>query len=229
MRNVVILGMHRSGTSMVAEVLASSGIYVGEPTDLLQSQEDNPHGFWEREDVVQLNDAILAENNATWYRPTQTAVRLTATCDDAIAAIVADMPVDHSWLIKDPRQVLTWPLWEPHLGDAVLVFVYRNPFAVAASLQRRNGFPLAMGMLLWEHYNRLAIAALEGRDAICLSYEGVAASPQQTLSALLKKLSAQGLVLALCALLVILNTLVVKGDAHAANDYDDRPPWRIFE
>ena len=141
MRNVVILGMHRSGTSMVAEVLAASGIYVGDPADLLQSQEDNPHGFWEREDVVQLNDAILAENNATWYRPTQATAGLSTAHDAAVAAIAAGMPADRSWLIKDPRQVLTWPCWAPHLGDAggllrsatalivfwlILLYLYRN-------------------------------------------------------------------------------------------------------
>ena len=110
MRNVVILGMHRSGTSMVAEALASGGIYVGEPADLLQGQEDNPHGFWEREDVVALNDAILANNGATWYRPPVTPDASVAA-SEAMAAIVAGMPADQSWLIKDPRQVLTWPCW----------------------------------------------------------------------------------------------------------------------
>ena len=78
MRNVVILGMHRSGTSMVAEALASAGVYVGEPQDLLLGKEDNPHGFWEREDVVALDDAILADAGAAWYRPPQGTPRATA-------------------------------------------------------------------------------------------------------------------------------------------------------
>lgn len=192
MRNVVILGMHRSGTSMVAEALAAGGIFVGEPQDLLQGREDNPHGFWERQDVVALNDAILLENNASWYCPPQLAPTASPAQLEALVSIVNAMPQDCSWLIKDPRQLITWPLWQQSLGDAVLVFVYRDPLAVAVSLQRRNGFPLAMGLLLWEHYNRLAIAALQGRDYVCVSYEDVAADPQGCLSALLDQLADFG-------------------------------------
>jgi hypothetical protein len=176
--------MHRSGTSMVAEALASGGIYVGESAELLTGQEDNPHGFWEREDVVTLDDAILAGNGATWYRPPENSPVASPQQTDAIASIVDAMPADRSWLIKDPRQVLTWPLWRDAVPDAVLVFVYRDPLAVAASLQRRNGFPLSLGICLWQYYNLLAIAALQGRDVICLSYEEVAASPRETLSRL---------------------------------------------
>ena len=143
MRNIVILGMHRSGTSMVAEALASGGIFVGEPDELLQGQEDNPRGFWERKDVVALNDDILSANDATWYRPPQQALNCTDDHRAAMAEIVGRLPRDLSWQLKDPRQVLTWPLWRDVLGDVVLVFVYRDPIAVARSLQRRNGFPLS--------------------------------------------------------------------------------------
>ena len=192
MRNVVILGMHRSGTSMVAEALASAGLYVGEPEDLLSGQEDNPHGFWEREDVVALNDAILLDNGGHWYRPPRGTLTVSPEQTAAITSIVSGMPVDQSWLVKDPRQVLTWPLWERALADAVLVFVYRDPVAVAASLQRRNEFPLSLGLCLWEYYNLLAVGALQGRDTICVSYEEVAADPTGTLSGLLQRLAEQG-------------------------------------
>jgi hypothetical protein len=88
MRNVVILGMHRSGTSMVAEALASGGLYVGETAELLSGQEDNPHGFWEREDVVALNDAILSDNEATWYCPPQKSPSASVEQTGAISSIV---------------------------------------------------------------------------------------------------------------------------------------------
>ena len=192
MRNVVILGMHRSGTSMVAGALASTGIYVGEQEDLLKGQEDNPRGFWEREDVVALNDTILSANNATWYSPPRHAPVATDADRTAMASIVARLPRDRSWQIKDPRQVLTWPLWQEALGDVVLVFVYRDPTAVALSLQRRNGFPLSLGLLLWERYNRLALAALEGRDFVALSYENVTRDPATNLSRLLAQLKGLG-------------------------------------
>jgi GT2 family glycosyltransferase len=192
MRNVVILGMHRSGTSMVAEALASAGVYVGEDAELLRGQEDNPHGFWEREDVVALNEAILEANGAAWYSPPRDTPEASDAQRSEMAAILARLPRDRSWQLKDPRQVLTWPLWQESLGDAVLVFVYRDPVAVATSLRRRNGFPLSMSFLLWEHYNRRALSALAGRDTAALSYEAVARDPAGTLSALLGRLAALG-------------------------------------
>ena len=71
MKNLVILGMHRSGTSLIARALANAGLAVGEPDDLLVDQEDNPHGFYERRDVVALDDALLEHQNATWFATTQ--------------------------------------------------------------------------------------------------------------------------------------------------------------
>ncbi len=194
MRNIAILGMHRSGTSMVASALASAGVYVGEPQALLARQEDNPHGFWERRDVVALNDEILASAGGSWYNPPAHPFHSGLNNSAGIPAILAQMPADRSWLVKDPRLVLTWPRWEQALGDAVVVFVYRDPVAVAASLRRRNGFPLALGFALWEYYNQLAITALQGRDAICLSFGSIAADPGAGLGRLLGQLVDLGVV-----------------------------------
>ncbi|QIB66325.1 hypothetical protein [Kineobactrum salinum] len=69
MRNVVILGMHRSGTSMVAGELVAAGLYAGAAEELLDAQEDNPVGFWERQDVVALNDQMLETAGGSWFSP----------------------------------------------------------------------------------------------------------------------------------------------------------------
>ena len=177
---------------MVAGALASAGVYVGESADLLTDQEDNPHGFWEREDVVALNDAILAANGAAWFSPSEPPLTVSEAHRAAMHKIMGKLPADASWLLKDPRQVITWPLWEPLLGDPALVYVYRSPLAVATSLQRRNGFPLSLGLLLWEYYNRQVLTVLQGRDALSLSYEVVAANPSEALAALVDDLTALG-------------------------------------
>ncbi|RLA61608.1 MAG: hypothetical protein DRR04_02530 [Gammaproteobacteria bacterium] len=192
MRNVVILGMHRSGTSMVAAALASAGLYAGRPAELLVAQEDNPHGFWERRDVVALNDEILSSYGANWYQPPAEPTRASADHLAAIQSILEQMPADRSWLLKDPRLVVTWPLWEQALDDAVVVFVYRDPLAVAASLRRRNGFALSLGLALWEYYNHFTITALQGRDVICLSFDTIAADPAVCLDGVLEQLVELG-------------------------------------
>ena len=53
-----IAGMHRSGTSMVARALHEAGLYLGEEPDLMRPGPDNPEGFWERTEVVAVNDAL---------------------------------------------------------------------------------------------------------------------------------------------------------------------------
>ena len=193
MRNVIILGMHRSGTSMVAGALASAGVYAGETDELLADQEDNPHGFWERRDLVACNDQILSSSAGSWYQP-PAQLEAGGLEEAEIQSVLAQLPSERSWLLKDPRLTITWPLWEKALADAVIVYVYRNPFAVAASLQRRNDFPLSFGFALWEYYNQSAITALQGSDVVCLSYEAIAADPMGVMADVLRQLSELGVV-----------------------------------
>ncbi len=170
---------------MVAAALAEAGLYAGEPDELLAEQNDNPRGFWERRDVVELNDEVLAANGGSWHSPPQQLV-ISEDQRGRVAAILARLPTDRAWLLKDPRLVLTWPLWELALEDAVLIYVYRGPSAVASSLQRRNGFPLQLGLGLWQRYNRSALEILPGRTVIPVSYDAIA-----TDSALLPWLSSE--------------------------------------
>lgn len=190
MRNVVILGMHRSGTSMVAGELAAAGLYVGTPAELLVAQEDNPVGFWERRDVVNLNDRLLAAAGGSWFAPPLGG--LPAEYESAIVDILATLPDAQPWLLKDPRMVLTWPAWRKALGEVVQVYVYRDPCAVAVSLNRRNGFPLTLGLALWEHYNRRALDISGDYGAVAISYEAIVADPEGSLQRMLQRLSALG-------------------------------------
>ncbi|MBN7795175.1 glycosyltransferase [Parahaliea mediterranea] len=195
-RNIVILGMHRSGTSMVAGALCRAGVYAGTPGELLEDQEDNPQGFWERRDVVELDDAILESLDSTWFRP-PTGDRLDPqACLQRIESVLGRLPGDSSWLLKDPRMVLTWRAWDAALaarGDnPLLLYVYRDPRAVAVSLARRNHFPLQLGLALWEHYNRLALEALRGRDYLAVDFARIQADPAGELGKLLRQLDGFG-------------------------------------
>ena len=61
---VVILGMHRSGTSLVTKSIELLGYTLGD--NLMPSGVDNPKGFWEDLDIVQFNDKLLASNQTSW-------------------------------------------------------------------------------------------------------------------------------------------------------------------
>jgi GT2 family glycosyltransferase len=189
-RNLIVLGMHRSGTSMVAGALAAQGMTVGAPSELLFDQEDNPHGFFERRDVVELNNAILAHSGGEWFRPPP-----EISVDPELVAKAATLLKylgAGPFLLKDPRMVLTWPIWQEVLPQPQFVFVYRHPMAVAESLRRRNHFPLQYGLALWEYYNRTALEMIGGTDAVCVSYEAFAGAPEVELSRLIQHLNERG-------------------------------------
>ncbi|MFO7551201.1 MAG: glycosyltransferase [Haliea sp.] len=191
MRNVVVLGMHRSGTSMVAHQLHAFGLEAGSEAELLAPREDNPAGFWERRDVVALNDEILGAAGGSWFMPPAREQLAPADYRERVAGILATLP-KAGWLLKDPRLLLTWPAWQPQLQGALRVLVYRGPCAVAVSLHRRNGFPLALGLALWEYYNRLALDLVAGPDVVALSYETFIRDPDAETEALFDQLAYRG-------------------------------------
>ena len=66
---IFILGMHRSGTSAVARLLNMMGAYFSPEGYELAAREENIKGFWERTDIMELNDAILSASNSSWSNP----------------------------------------------------------------------------------------------------------------------------------------------------------------
>ena len=178
---------------MVAGALARAGVYVGQQSELLVDQDDNPQGFWERRDVVALDEDLLQARDGSWYNPPPGG---DAECSQSVAAsirsIVAKLGRDRSWLVKDPRMVLTWPYWKAQLDEPVLVHVHRDPREVAVSLSRRNHFPAQLSLALWEHYTRHALAALAGSDFVAVDFKRVQGAPEREISSLLESLSFRG-------------------------------------
>src|SRR5687768_12166794 len=64
---VIVLGMHRSGTSMLARVLALMGCHAGVEESFAPSDATSPRGYWERRDVRALNEAVLQALGGSWY------------------------------------------------------------------------------------------------------------------------------------------------------------------
>lgn len=187
MFKLMILGMHRSGTSIVTEQLCRAGLYIGESTELLAPQADNPRGFWERRDVVELNDRLLADAGGSWYSPPAAEPAATEQQRQQMAGIVSALDPAAPWVIKDPRLTLTWSAWEPELADVQQLLVFRDPLAVAMSLQARHGFPLTLGLALWEYYNRCALSRLN-HNALLVSHDWLVAEPQPRVRWLLETL-----------------------------------------
>src|SRR4029077_11102869 len=65
---ILVLGMHRSGTSVVARLLNTIGLYFAPEGVSTGANQENPKGFWERRDVRVLNDMVLHAAGADWHR-----------------------------------------------------------------------------------------------------------------------------------------------------------------
>jgi hypothetical protein len=176
---VVVLGMHRSGTSAAALVLESIGLRNCAEEHMGQGQrKHNARGNRENRVLQKLNTRLLRELGGSWSAPPDLGpewfAREPATALLPLAAEEFDrtMPLE-PWVWKDPRLCLTLPWWEAAVlpDEPVLVLTHRNPLEVAESLQRRNGFSIRLGLALWERYTRAALDAAHGHRAMTVDYD----------------------------------------------------------
>ncbi len=182
----VVLGMHRSGTSMVAGSLALCGVEFGR--HLVPASPSNALGHWEHEGVVAIHDRLLAEFGLNWHDPDP----LPAGWEDAPGAHAAEQQLERLlgaefaqvpvWGVKDPRISRLLPLWHrltARLGlSPRYLHVLRPAEDTAASLVRRNGLSLNHARSLWLAYQHDILHSTAGRhDLRRVSYETFLANP----------------------------------------------------
>lgn len=194
---IVVLGMHRSGTSLTMQLLAAAGAAVGSEEQLTGKGRQNPHGFFERKEVRALCDQLLHSARADWWKvlafdPAGLAPKPVKRARLALAKVVNELDQSPLWAIKEPRLSLLYPALSPRLGDHVCVIPLRHPVEVALSLRQRNNFPLAVGLALWEAYMRTALAGTDGKRRLLVSHQRLIADPEATIAALLNGLAGLG-------------------------------------
>ena len=155
---LIVLGMHRSGTSAVTRVFNLLGAQLG--TKLMPSAANNNEtGFWERKEVRELHDRLLASFGSHWddFRPMPEGWCVTsmgmAIRDEMAELLRHEFGTAPLWIVKDPRACRLVPFWLSVTGklqvEPIFLVVFRNPLAVAASLEKRDGFPSCKSVLLW--------------------------------------------------------------------------------
>ena len=153
---LIVLGMHRSGTSSLAGVLGHMG--MGLPQDLMQAEEMNARGFFESNVITQLNEDLLASAGMTWWAPQRfprdwlgsDAAREFAT--RAHAALQAEFGDTGPFVLKDPRMCRLMLFWLPVLREAGctvgrVMTLITQPFCGCATFwtprRRREANPVA--------------------------------------------------------------------------------------
>lgn len=156
---IIIIGMHRSGTSLVTRLLEQLGLFVGQRKD-----ENNEALFFQK-----LNDWLLCQSGGAWDQPSP--IRLLHA-DAEVRPLVLDhlrgmmsgpavreylglrrslscrslFDLDYPWGWKDPRNTFSLPLWLDIFPGAKVVHVYRHGVAVAHSLRARRSRAIADAM-----------------------------------------------------------------------------------
>lgn len=186
---IILLGMHRSGTSALAGMLHAAGIQLGET--FMPPLPENPKGFFEDLRLQSVNKQILASIGKDWNDvPTlQDLQRVPESVLRLLPQVYAYFQSRFkSWAWKDPRLCLTLPLWANilPLEEVQLLFVVRHPMSVARSLQTRNQMPIEQGLELWRGYNLRITELLEHYRLpyTFVRYESLIENPQALQSVL---------------------------------------------
>ncbi len=179
---ILVLGMHRSGTSAVTRVISLLGADL--PSNLMPPVKDNNEaGFWESMDVYCLNDEILAgagsrwddwrRFNPAWVRsPTKQAFNARV-----LALLERDFAGSSLFVLKDPRICRLLPFWLEVLADfgaeTKCVLPIRNPLEVAASLRKRDGLSPVKSYMLWLRHVLDAERGSRGTQRAFVTYESM--------------------------------------------------------
>ncbi len=194
---LILLGMHRSGTSALARILNLMGCYFGSEDVSAGVGYDNPKGFWERLDVVELNNLILNAAGGSWWdmEKFDSGSIKGEELDDIdrqIGNIILKLDAHRPWFIKDPRLGPVLFFWLSRLENPLFLLATRSPFQVARSLEKRNGIPVDYGLMLWEYYTLITFVHLGRQPFIPLSYESFLRDPYPSVLQLYRDLVEKG-------------------------------------
>jgi hypothetical protein len=181
---IVVLGMHRSGTSLVTEIMHRLGGRLCQENDLLSgSEHGQPVNYGESRSIVLFNESLLRAFGGDWAVPPAlesgwwASPRVGELARVAAGVFTRTHP-RAGWLCKDPRFCLTLPFWRTWaIPDVRAVLVVRHPAEVAASLARRDGVGAGHAAWLWQRYISSAVRACRDVPALVVSYDQLCRDP----------------------------------------------------
>lgn len=168
-QTVILTGMHRSGTSLIASILQRAGVDIGR--NLMASDTRNPRGFFEDLDFFYFHERALQDRGTTPYVRHEFLFEATSAEREEAARLVAARQAMPLWGWKDPRSALFLEFWHEVLPEARFLFVYRHPLEVLLSLVRRveaHTVGLLEGLTTWVEYNSRILAFREKHPEACL-------------------------------------------------------------
>ncbi|MBN1768118.1 MAG: glycosyltransferase [Prolixibacteraceae bacterium] len=186
---VVVLGMHRSGTSAVAKLITKFGFSAG--NNLMPADNSNKEGYWEDIDIYNINQQILSFLFSSWDEYEDLRIRKSILMkeilieefgEDAIKIINNKLQKDSNIVIKDPRISILLPFWS-HIFNSIdanthYILTVRNPVDVAKSLSKRNNFSENKSFNLWYYYNQCCLVD-SIKPLYLIHFENLISSPDK--------------------------------------------------
>ena len=193
-RQVVVLGMHRSGTSMIGGVLARLGVDMGK--ELVGKSWSNPLGHFEDKEFFNLNNRILEAAGGAWDSPPSEKAILAQAPNfrEEIERLIRRRQALHLWGWKDPRTSLTIRLYMPYLSNPYFLICHRDLEAIAESLKRRDKMDIKAAKRLAEIYEQRIeqfFTKHTGLRRLDLKYEEVTKSPDKWVNQIVDFLEIQ--------------------------------------
>ena len=142
MKNVIVLGSGRSGTSLTAGLFATVGYFVGD--NLYAARDSNPKGFFEDPEINGINEVIISalplelrygeKFQAGQYWLSRVTPGTSPEGDPSTLERIQKLAARRPFCFKDPRFSFTLPVWRPFLEDTVILCVFRDPATTVQSI-----------------------------------------------------------------------------------------------
>ncbi|MEO7728237.1 MAG: sulfotransferase [Burkholderiales bacterium] len=189
-RVIVVLGMHRSGTSVITRGLAALGVTLGDR--LMPPQPVNPKGFWEDLDVNELNVQMLNAVGSDWHclapiEPEDVdALRDKGFLERAASLLRGKVCDSRVFGFKDPRVTKLLPVWNEVISqcgfEAAYVLTLRHPLSVVDSLTHTMGFDADKTYALWLAHVITSVAGTVGKNRVLVDYDLMMQAPERQLN-----------------------------------------------
>ncbi len=183
---IVVLGMHRSGTSAITRGLEVMGVDLG--GDLLPPMEGvNDKGFWEDAELNAFNIELLNYVESDWHFLTPIRdhdvdrLRDNEYVERALNILQKKTISSPIFGFKDPRVAKLLPFWKDVFAESGFTIGYilmiRNPLSVARSLFKRDGFSAGKSYLMWTEHVLNSIIGTVGETRVLVDYDRLMQNP----------------------------------------------------
>ncbi|MEZ8341276.1 glycosyltransferase [Vibrio cyclitrophicus] len=193
---IMVLGMHRSGTSAITKGLETLGVSLSE--NVLPQSNENAKGYWEDLDILAINEKLLHYAGLEWFSPTPFPVDkldepfCKALIDEAALLLCQKISENELWGFKEPRSSRLLPFWLATFKQAEItpkfVFAIRNPLDVALSLEKRDKFKHLHSYYLWLLHVVPNLELVTKFDYALIDFSSLLKNPEKSIQLMAKKL-----------------------------------------